>query len=223
MTVAVLLVMLAAVGFGYERVKAARDAQNFPPPGRIVAVDGPAATRRILADVDGEKAPPVVFCFRPSSALYDEFARDVLVRIAICDEPQHFELAWRQSNAPQPHLRQAGRGEPCAGRRASRERSECGAVAAAHEVIPRINHQVAAGPPGRRSASRALLRHDRIGAHDHPERPVLTCGVVTSRLQRQGKGRDALAAVLAVMVSVRMVGWPAGHSRGSGRGWRSWS
>ena len=32
-TVAVLLVVLAAVGFGYERVMAARDAQSFPPTG----------------------------------------------------------------------------------------------------------------------------------------------------------------------------------------------
>ena len=40
MTVAVLLVLLAAVGFGYERVMAARDAQSYPPPGRIVTVDG---------------------------------------------------------------------------------------------------------------------------------------------------------------------------------------
>jgi len=34
-----LLVVLAAVGVGYERVMAARDAQSFPPPGRIVTVD----------------------------------------------------------------------------------------------------------------------------------------------------------------------------------------
>jgi pimeloyl-ACP methyl ester carboxylesterase len=42
MTLAVLLVVLAAVGFGYERVMEARDAHNFPPPGRIVTVDGQA-------------------------------------------------------------------------------------------------------------------------------------------------------------------------------------
>src|SRR5918911_897063 len=33
-------VVLAAVGFGYERVMAAGDARSFPPPGRTLTVDG---------------------------------------------------------------------------------------------------------------------------------------------------------------------------------------
>jgi len=40
LTVAALLVVLAAVGLGYERVMAASDARSFPPPGRLVTVDG---------------------------------------------------------------------------------------------------------------------------------------------------------------------------------------
>jgi pimeloyl-ACP methyl ester carboxylesterase len=39
-TLVVLLVVLAAVGFGYERVMAAGDARSFPPPGRTLNVDG---------------------------------------------------------------------------------------------------------------------------------------------------------------------------------------
>lgn len=41
-TVVVLLVVLAAVGFGYESVMAAGDARRFPAPGRVLTVDGQA-------------------------------------------------------------------------------------------------------------------------------------------------------------------------------------
>ena len=40
LAVVALPVVLAAVGFGYERVMAAADARSFPPPGRTLTVDG---------------------------------------------------------------------------------------------------------------------------------------------------------------------------------------
>ena len=35
-----MLLVALAVGFGYERVMAARAARSFPSPGRMVMVDG---------------------------------------------------------------------------------------------------------------------------------------------------------------------------------------
>jgi hypothetical protein len=35
-----LLVALPILGFGYEMIAAAVDARRFPPPGKLVAVDG---------------------------------------------------------------------------------------------------------------------------------------------------------------------------------------
>jgi pimeloyl-ACP methyl ester carboxylesterase len=37
-----LVTMLAAIGFGYEQAMAAADARNFPPPGRMLSIDGHA-------------------------------------------------------------------------------------------------------------------------------------------------------------------------------------
>ena len=37
---AILLATLPVLGFGYETIAAAIDAQHFPPPGKLVLVDG---------------------------------------------------------------------------------------------------------------------------------------------------------------------------------------
>jgi hypothetical protein len=52
----VVLVALPVLGFTYETIMAAVDAQRFPPPGRLVAVDG----NQMHINCTGEGGPEVV-------------------------------------------------------------------------------------------------------------------------------------------------------------------
>jgi hypothetical protein len=40
LALAILIVALPLLGFSYETIMAAVDAQSFPPPGKLITVDG---------------------------------------------------------------------------------------------------------------------------------------------------------------------------------------
>jgi pimeloyl-ACP methyl ester carboxylesterase len=56
LALAMLLVALPILGFGYETIAAAVDARRFPPPGKLVTVDG----HRMHINCTGEGGPTVV-------------------------------------------------------------------------------------------------------------------------------------------------------------------
>src|SRR5690349_11529937 len=56
LTLAILLLALPILGFGYETIAAAVDARRFPPPGKLVAVDG----HQMHINCSGEGGPTAV-------------------------------------------------------------------------------------------------------------------------------------------------------------------
>ncbi len=61
MTIAIILIAillaLPLIGILYQRIGLASDARRFPPPGRLIDVEG----AKLHADIIGSESPPVVF------------------------------------------------------------------------------------------------------------------------------------------------------------------